>query len=213
MWVGQTHISIPHVSHYTIQPFFFLFPFPQLSFALFPHITFTMRIALAILAGLAIVTALPVPERQLQSEEEPDIDWRLEDGDAEMFSAEYLQSFDRPLLKKQEMQHLPKVEDYGFKWIDNKEDDYNRIASEIIHEDASSFWSPDFDTSLMNDEDLDFANDANVIALLLSSADPDYNLIEAAIIMRKEANRADVLNVWQKKKQHDDDDQDIHSDT
>jgi hypothetical protein len=65
----------------------------------------------------------------------------------------------------------------------------------------------------MNDEDLDFANDANVIALLLSSADPDYNLIEAAIIMRKEANRADVLNVWQKKKQHDDDDQDIHSDT
>ncbi|CAO3675255.1 unnamed protein product [Umbelopsis vinacea] len=171
-----------------------------------------MRIALAILAGLAIVTALPVPERQLQSEEESDIDWRLEDGDAEMFSAEYLQSFDRPLLKKQEMQHLPKVEDYGFKWIDNKEDDYNRIASEIIHEDASSFWSPDFDTSLMNDEDLDFANDANVIALLLSSADPDYNLIEAAIIMRKEANRADVLNVWQNKKQHDDD-QDIHSDT
>lgn len=171
-----------------------------------------MRIALTILAGLAIVTALPVPERQLQSEEESDIDWRFEDEDAEMFSAEYLQSFDRPLLKKQEMQNLPKVEDYGFKWSDSKEDDYNRIANEIIHEDASSFWSPDFDTSLMNDEDLDFANDANVIALLLSSADPDYNLIEAAIIMRKEANRADVLNVWQNKKQHDDD-QDIHSDT
>ncbi|GAB5585499.1 hypothetical protein Unana1_00399 [Umbelopsis nana] len=171
-----------------------------------------MRMALTIIAGFAIVTALPVPERKIKLEEDSELDWSFEVEDVEMFTAEYLQSFARPSLKKQEMKNLPKVEDYGFKWDDSKEEEYNRIANEIIHEDASSYWSPELDTSLMNDDDLDFANDVNVIALLLSSADTDYNLIEAAIIMRKEANRAEVLKIWQNR-QCDDDGQDDHSDT
>lgn len=182
-----------------------------------------MRIALPILAALAIVTAFPVPERRITEVEDDDfdLDWRFEDEDVEMFSVEYLKSFDQPSLKVQVPNNSPKVQEYN--WNDDEEfnndrDEYIKIVKEIMDadEDALASWSPESDTSLMNDDDPDFANDVNIIALLLSSADPDYNLIEAAIVMRKEVNRADKQRLGQQDRRlldNEDNYQDIHSDT
>ncbi|KAJ2955494.1 hypothetical protein NQZ79_g8505 [Umbelopsis isabellina] len=164
------------------------------------------RAALMILAGLAIVMALPVPDTRVTEEDDTDSNWPLEDEDAEIFSVEYLASFDRPSFTQQSAQPYNAEPDTVIK---SKEIEFSKIASDIIHDDAS-FWSPDTDDSLMNDEDIDFANDANVLALLLSSSDPDYNLIEAAILMRKEASRVDIATLWQDMQHMDDD---IHSDT
>ncbi|KAI8579128.1 hypothetical protein K450DRAFT_199804 [Umbelopsis ramanniana AG] len=183
-----------------------------------------MRIALPILAAFAVVTAFPIPDRKVVDlEDDSDLDWRFEDEDVEMFSVEYLKSFDQPSLKLQVSNNSPKVQEYEYNWNDdadfnNDKEEYVRIAKTIMNEvdDDLAFWSPESDTSLMNDDDLDFANDDNIIALLLSSADPDYNLIEAAIIMRKEVNRADKQRLWQKNQRSLDDEdnyQDIHSDT
>ncbi|KAH8548255.1 hypothetical protein BGW37DRAFT_507207 [Umbelopsis sp. PMI_123] len=184
-----------------------------------------MRIALTILAALSIVSALPIPERKVDVDDDSDLNWRFEDEDVEMFSVEYLQSFNQPYLKKQASDSLPKVQDYKYNWKydedddeysnDNDKEEYVKIASEIIDEDDQSYWSPESDTSLMNDDELDFANDADVIALLLSSADPDYNLIEAAIIMRKEVNRAHKNRPWPQNQKlvGDYNYEDIHSDT
>ncbi|KAM3581887.1 hypothetical protein VKS41_006042 [Umbelopsis sp. WA50703] len=150
--------------------------------------------------------ALPVPEIHVTEEDDIDPNWPLEDEDAEIFSVEYLAMFDRPSFTQQSAQPFNAWRDAMAK---SKEIEFNRIAGDIIHDDAS-FWSPESDNSLMNDEDIDFANDANVLALLLSSSDPDYNLIEAAIIMRKEASRLDIATLWQDIQHLDDD---IHSDT
>ncbi|CAO3670289.1 unnamed protein product [Umbelopsis ramanniana] len=183
-----------------------------------------MRIALPILAALAVVTAFPVPERKIVDvdDDDFDLDWRFEDEDVEMFSVEYLKSFDQPSLKVQVPHNSPKVQEYN--WNDDEEynsdrEEYIKIVKTIMDEDedALASWSPESDTSLMNDDDdPDFANDVNIIALLLSSADPDYNLIEAAIIMRKEVNRADNQRLAQQNRRLLDDEdnyQDIHSDT
>jgi hypothetical protein len=182
-----------------------------------------MRIALLILAALAVVTAFPVPERKIVDvdNDDFDLDWRFEDEDVEMFSVEYLKSFDQPSLKVQVPNNSPKVQEYN--WDDDEEynndrEEYIKIVKKIMNEDedALASWSPESDTSLMNDDDPDFANDVNIIALLLSSADPDYNLIEAAIIMRKEVNRADQQRLGQPNRRLLDDEdnyQDIHSDT
>jgi hypothetical protein len=216
----------PHVLHsqrkYAGKVFFLISLLPSPGFCLISllhfHFPQRMRITLLILAALAVVTAFPVPERKVVDvEDESDLDWRFEDEDVEMFSVEYLKSFDQPSLKV-------KVQDYEYNWNDDEEfnndrEEYVKIARKIMNEvddDDLAFWSPESDTSLMNDDDLDFANDDNIIALLLSSADPDYNLIEAAIIMRKEVNRADKQRLWQQNQrslEEDDIYQDIHSDT